>query len=99
MDVVYASLHRRIKVLADPTSEVSEVLDALWAHATLEDGLEHASGRAGTDHVDLLMYLLTLDPTVPGFRSVTQRVSSLLHRCHAGSPLMQGRYLPPDGPF
>ncbi|MFJ8923564.1 hypothetical protein B046DRAFT_00038 [Streptomyces sp. LamerLS-316] len=99
MDVVYASLHRRIKVLADPTSEVSEVLDALWAHSTCKDGLEHASGRAESDRVDLLMYLLTLDSATPGFRSVTHRVSSLLHRCHAASPLMQHRYLPPDEPF
>jgi hypothetical protein len=99
MDMVYASLNRRTRVAADPTSEVSEVLGVLWAHATAEDGLEHASGRAEKDRVDLLMYLLTLDPTAPGFRSVTYRANSLLHRCHAASPLMQQRYLPPDAPM
>ncbi|PWI44998.1 hypothetical protein [Streptomyces sp. ICBB 8177] len=98
MDIVYTSLNRRNQVFVDPTSEVSEVLGALWAHTTLEDGLEHASGRAETDRVHLLMYLLTLDPAAPGFRSATCRISALLHRCHAASPLMQHRYLPPDVP-
>ncbi|MFE2968871.1 hypothetical protein ACFXKC_35370 [Streptomyces sp. NPDC059340] len=96
MDIVYTSLNRRSRVLADPTSEVSEVLGALWAHTTLEDGLQHASGHAQRDRVDLLVYLLTRDPTAPGFRSATYRTASLLHRCHAASPLMQRRYLPPN---
>ncbi|MFE4962477.1 hypothetical protein [Streptomyces sp. NPDC056660] len=96
MDIVYTSLNRRGRVSADPTSEVSEVLGALWAHTTVEDGLEHASGRAERDRVDLLVYLLALDPAVPGFRSATYRTNLLLHRCHAASPLMQRRYLPPD---
>ncbi|MFJ9250771.1 hypothetical protein [Streptomyces sp. NPDC101776] len=98
MDIVYTSLNRRSRVFADPASEVSEVLDALWAHTTLEDGLEHASGRAERDRVDLLMYVLTLDLTAPGSRSATCRINALLHRCHAASPRMQHRYLPPDVP-
>ncbi|MFE6520887.1 hypothetical protein [Streptomyces sp. NPDC057794] len=96
MDIVYTSLNRRRRVAADPTSEVAEVLDALWAHTTREDGLEHASGRAEKDRVDLLVYLLSLDPTAPGFRSATCRINALLHRCHVASPLMRHRYLPPD---
>ncbi|MCX4801335.1 hypothetical protein ACFWWM_31835 [Streptomyces sp. NPDC058682] len=96
MDIIYASLNRRTRVHAEPKSEVSEVLDALWAHTTPEDGLEHASGRAERDRVDVLMCLLTLDPTAPGFRSTTHRANSLLRRCHAASPLMRRRYLPPD---
>lgn len=96
MDIVYTSLNRRSRVPADPTSEVAEVLGALWAHTTREDGLEHASGRAEKDRVDLLVYLLTLDPTAPGFRSATCRINALLHRCHAASPLMRHRYLPPN---
>ncbi|MFI1164940.1 hypothetical protein ACH4UM_15305 [Streptomyces sp. NPDC020801] len=98
MEIVYTSLNRRGRGLTDPISEVSEVLGTLWAHTTSEDGLEHASGRAERDRVDLLMYLLTLDPTAPGFRSATCRINDLLHRCHAASPLMQHRYLPPDMP-
>ncbi|MEU4086731.1 hypothetical protein [Streptomyces aureus] len=98
MDIVYTSLNRRSRVFADPRSEVAEVLGTLWAHTTLEDGLEHASGRAERDRVDLLVYLLTLDPTASGFRSATHRANLLLHRCHAASPLMQRRYLPPDVP-
>ncbi|MFD4371103.1 hypothetical protein [Streptomyces sp. NPDC058486] len=95
MDFVYASLRRRARVHAGPTGEVAEALDALWAHATPEDGLEHASGRSEQDRVDLLMCLLTLDRSAPGFRSPVHRASSLLRRCHEASPLMRGRYLPP----
>ncbi|MGW7574978.1 hypothetical protein [Streptomyces sp. NPDC054765] len=96
MDIVYASLYRRTWGCAESASEVAEMLGVLWAHARPEDGLEHASGRAEGDRVDLLMYLLTIDPTTPGFRSVTHRANSLLRRCHAASPLMRRRYLPPD---
>ncbi|MGW1013981.1 hypothetical protein ACWD4X_28555 [Streptomyces termitum] len=98
MDIVYVSLNRRTSEHTGPTDEVAEVLDALWAHAMPEDGLEHASGRSEGNRVDLLMYLLTLDPAAPGFRSVTHRAGSLLHRCHEASPLLRSRYLPPDAP-
>ncbi|MET9581243.1 hypothetical protein AB0929_27330 [Streptomyces massasporeus] len=98
MDMVYASLNRRTGVLGEPTNEVSEVLGVLWAHTTPEDGLEHASGRSEWDRVDLLICLLTLDPTAPGYLSVTHRAGALLRRCHAASPLMRHRYLPPEAP-
>ncbi|MFD5141786.1 hypothetical protein [Streptomyces sp. NPDC058401] len=99
MDIVYASLRRRTRAPDDTTSEMSEALGTLWAHATPGDGLEHASGRSEQDRVDLLMYLLTHDCAAPGSRSAVHRASSLLHRCHAASALMQRRYLPPDEPM
>ncbi|MEU6479891.1 hypothetical protein ABZ858_23985 [Streptomyces sp. NPDC047017] len=98
MDIAYSCLKRRVGVPAEPASEVAEVLGALWAHAVPEDGLEHALGRAEEERFDLLIYLLTLDPTAPGFRSVTHRAHALLTRCHEASPLMRRRYLPPDAP-
>ncbi|MCK8438734.1 hypothetical protein G3I77_38850 [Streptomyces sp. D2-8] len=98
MDIVYASLRRRTRAPDDPASEVSEALSTLWAHATCEDGLEHASGRSEQDRVDFLMYLLTHDCGALGFCSAVHRASSLLRRCHAASALMQRRYLPPEAP-
>jgi hypothetical protein len=95
MDIVYASLKRR-RPEAEPggVGEVAEALDALWAHATPEDGLQHASGRAEDDRVDLLLYFLTRDPAHPDARSAVGRVEDLLHRAYQNSPLLSLRYLP-----
>ncbi|WP_030941399.1 hypothetical protein [Streptomyces sp. NRRL S-646] len=98
MDIVYTSLRRRTRAPDEPASELVEALSTLWAHATLEDGLEHVSGRSEWDRVDFLMYLLTNDCGALGFCSAVYRASSLLRRCHEASALMQRRYLPPDAP-
>ena len=94
---MYASLHRRRSV--DPTSpeEVAEVLGAVWAHATPLDGLEHASGRAESDRIDLLLYLLSRNPGAPDACGAVHRAVALLMRCHRASPFLWRRYVPPRG--
>ncbi|WP_042373081.1 hypothetical protein [Streptacidiphilus neutrinimicus] len=95
MDLVYASLDRRAAAAPEPAQEVSELLGALWAHAAPDDGLEHITGRAEDQRVDLLFFLLTTDPAAPGARSAVDRTEALLRRCHQASPSVHRRYLPP----
>ncbi|MGF1425731.1 hypothetical protein [Kitasatospora sp. LaBMicrA B282] len=95
MDIVYASLTRRRASQDPPPGEISEIVGALWAHATSADGLQYASGRSRTDRVDLLLYLLTPAVPVPG---TEHRVSALLGRCHRASRKLQQDYLPPPHP-
>jgi hypothetical protein len=94
MDIVYASLFRRSAAGEPPPGETAEVLGALWAHATPDDGLEHASCRAEHDRIDLLIYLLTR-PTDPDDPCPLHRAEALLRRSHQASPLLRSRYLPP----
>lgn len=95
MDIIYTSLERRPEVGPAPASEVAEAVDALWAHATAHDGLEHASGHAEPDRIDLLLYLLTPQATAPLAPDAAQRAAALIARCHHDSPLLNHRYLPP----
>ena len=97
LDIVYASLDRRSSPDTDPAGEVAEAIDALWAHATPADGLEHASGRAQSHRLDLLLYLLTPDPAA-ATPCASQRAAALLAHCHQASPLLRRRYLPPAPP-
>ncbi len=93
MDVVYTSLERRPAVGPAPVGEVAEAVDALWAHTTPDDGLEHASGRVEPDRIDLLLYLLSATP--PAASDAVRRAAELLARSHRNSPLLHHRYLPP----
>ncbi|AUG78668.1 hypothetical protein CFP65_3894 [Kitasatospora sp. MMS16-BH015] len=104
MDLVYASLDRRPAVAApDPATEAAEAVQALLAHSTLADGLEHATALPSPSRLDLLLYLLTpgaesLRPEGSGGRdnqAAAHRATHLLARCHAASPLLRHRYLPP----
>ena len=95
MDIVYTSLDRRPAVDPDPVGEVAEAVDALWAHAVPGDGLEHASVLPTPERLDLLLFLLTPDPALPGVPDSVQRAASLLARCYRGSPVLTHRYLPP----
>jgi hypothetical protein len=95
MDIVYASLARRPAAGEPPPGETAEVLGALWAHATPDDGLEHASCRPEPDRIDLLLYLLTRPASSPGTPSPLHRAQALLDRSHQASPLLRTRYLPP----
>lgn len=93
MDIVYASLTRRSTGGEPPPGETAEVLGALWAHATPDDGLEHATARPEPDRVDLLLYLLTRPSS--DVRGPLHRAEALLSRSHQASPLLGNRYLPP----
>jgi hypothetical protein len=93
MDIVYASLVRRLAAGEPLLGESAEVLGALWAHALPDDGLEHASCRVEPDRVDLLLYLLTRPPQTPGRRNALERAEALLGRSHEASPLLRIRYL------
>ncbi len=96
MDIVYTSLSRSQKAAtADRPAEGSEVVDVLWAHAVPDDRLEHASGRAEPDRIDLLLFLRTPDTADRDPEDPQRRAAALLHRCHLASPLLQHRYLPP----
>lgn len=99
MDVVYASLFRRQPAEPASPGEVAEVLGAVWAHATPNDGLDHTSGRAEANRIDLLFYLITqaAGPGDPGAPDAVHRTEALLMRCYRASPLVRRRYLPPRG--
>ncbi len=95
MDIVYTSLDRRPSATPAPVGEVADAIDALWAHITPDDGLEHASGTPGANRIDLLLYLLPT-PTGPAPEpDPVHRATQLLARCHRASPLLHHRYLPP----
>ncbi|GAA4983940.1 hypothetical protein [Kitasatospora paranensis] len=97
MDIVYASLRRRHHLPAR-AGEAAEVTGALWAHATPDDGLEHATAVVEPDRVDLLLYLLTRTPPTPAAPTAVQRAADLLTRCHQASPHLRRSYLPPTPP-
>ncbi|WKD31484.1 hypothetical protein [Streptomyces xanthophaeus] len=102
MDCVYTSLRRRPEAPPTSAGEVAEVLGILWAHTTPEDGLEHISGSAESDRVDLLLYFLSPAPDSPALNSPAahgplHRTAALLARGHERSPTLQRRYLPPAG--
>ncbi|WP_034087708.1 hypothetical protein [Streptacidiphilus albus] len=99
MDIVYTSLDRnRGARAADGPTEGAEIVDVLWAHAVPEDRLEHASGRAGPDRIDLLLFLRTPETPDQDPDGAQRRAAALLHRCHLASPLLRHRYLPPAPP-
>ncbi len=95
MDIIHTSLPRRPTAGLPPPGEAAEVLDALWAHAIPDDGLEHASCRAQSDRVDLLLYLLTRPVSVSDAHTPHYRAEALLTRSCLASPLLRSRYLPP----
>ncbi|MEY9873719.1 hypothetical protein ABH931_003208 [Streptacidiphilus sp. MAP12-33] len=95
MEIVYASLARRLAAGLPPPGETAEVLDALWAHTTPDDGLEHASCRPESDRVDLLLYLLTRSDSAAVAPTPIHRAEALLSRSHRASPVLRDRYLPP----
>jgi hypothetical protein len=95
MDIVYASLSRRLAAGQPPPGESAEVLGALWAHATADDGLEFVTCSPEADRVDLLLFLLTRPADPPGDASPLHRAHALLDRSHQASPLLHARYLPP----
>ncbi|MFC5908627.1 hypothetical protein [Streptacidiphilus monticola] len=96
MDLVRASLYRRLVSGLSPPGENAEVLGALWAHAVPEDGLEHVFCRPEADRVDLLLFLLTRSAGDPDGRSALDRAEGLLHRSHQASPVLRSRFLPPQ---
>ncbi|MGF1428610.1 hypothetical protein [Kitasatospora sp. LaBMicrA B282] len=98
MDIVYVSLFRRRPDEPVPPGEVAEVIGALWAHSTSDDGLQHASGRSEAERIDLLLYLLTHTEDTPGTPTATalHRVDELLARSQQASPVLGRRYLPHD---
>ncbi|AUY48339.1 hypothetical protein [Streptomyces sp. CB01881] len=96
MDIVYASLKRRHPGTGAEASEAAEAVDALWAHAKPADGLQHASAQPALDRIDLLLYLLSRDPS--DLPDAVGRAHSLVSRSHRTSPLLRRCYLPPEPP-
>ncbi|MFE5585324.1 hypothetical protein [Kitasatospora sp. NPDC056531] len=96
MDIVHASLKRRQPGATAEASEAAEAVDALWAHAEPADGLQHASAQPASDRIDLLLYLLSRDPS--DRPDAVGRAHSLISRCHRTSPLLHRSYLPPEPP-
>ncbi|MFC1421087.1 hypothetical protein [Streptacidiphilus cavernicola] len=96
MDIVHLSLERRPATDPTPAGEVADAVDVLWAHAGPDDGLEHASGRAAPDRLDLLLYLRTGRAAAHhGGPSAEYRAAQLIARCYRASHHLQGRYLAP----
>lgn len=104
MDIVYASLKRRQPAAAEASgaAEAAEAVDALWAHSEPADGLQHASAQPVDDRIDLLLYLLSRDPSDPSGRldpaDAVCRAHGLIVRSHRTSPMLLRRYLPPEPP-
>ncbi|MGW2370780.1 hypothetical protein [Kitasatospora sp. NPDC001683] len=96
MDIVCASLDRRLPAEPASEGETAEVLAALWAHARPDDSLEHITARPEPDRIDLLLYFLTRPTDASSTRSPLHRAGDLLHRSHQASPLLRRRYLPPQ---
>ncbi|AUY48327.1 hypothetical protein [Streptomyces sp. CB01881] len=71
-------------------------VDALWAHAEPADGLQHASAQPTYDWIDLLVYLLSRDPSDQP--DAVGRAQSLISRSYRTSPLLRRCYLPPEPP-
>ncbi|MEV0619275.1 hypothetical protein AB0I81_38575 [Nonomuraea sp. NPDC050404] len=53
--MVHAALKTRTAKAGD--GDVAALMDALWAHATKEDGLEHVRARAGPGCIEVIMFL------------------------------------------
>jgi hypothetical protein len=43
--------------LSNPNINSAEVIDTLWAHSMLEDGLEHISVSRTDDSIDLVLFV------------------------------------------
>ncbi len=99
MDIVYTSLERHPTADRATAAEAAEAVDALWAHAVPADGVEHITATAGPQRLDLLLYLLTTDPTrsdtASASASASERCAAFLSRSHHASPLLRHRYQPP----
>lgn len=96
MELVLASLKRRLPTEAAQENEAAEAVDALWAHAEPADGLQHATALPAPDRLDLLLYLLTQD--APGQPDAVSRAHRLITRSQRTSPLLRRGYLPLEPP-
>ncbi|MEU1287961.1 hypothetical protein [Kitasatospora sp. NPDC005856] len=96
MEIVYASLHRRPAAEPAAVGEVAEIIDAVWAHSIAEDNLEHVSGQAGCDRIDLILFLRGVDG--PDVENAQRRVRALLQRSRLASSVLRDRYLAPHPP-
>lgn len=94
MEIIYASLTSRQSDDGARPGHEADVVDALWAHALPDDGLQHVSARREPGRVDLLLFLLTTDPF--GGPGPLHRAHGLIARSHRLSPLLHRRYLPPE---
>lgn len=90
----YTGLFHRHPGPTDRPSECADAVDALWAHAHPDDGLQHVSALPEAGRIDLLLYLTTRD--APGVPSALRRAHTLIARSHRQSPLLHRRYLPPE---
>lgn len=65
-------------------------LDALWAHASTHDGLEHIRARAGPGRIDLVLFFRESPGDI-----AAECASALLERTYQGSPAVSATYTQP----
>jgi hypothetical protein len=86
MYVVYASLMRKGTAPQRP-GEAAALLDALWAHALEDDGMEHIRIRAGPERIDIIMFMNSASE-----RIAEQCAFHFLGRAHTFSHLISRNY-------
>ena len=77
-------LVRAILVRKDPSAcdehDVARLIDALWAHCTDQDALEHVHGRSSRAGVDLVLFFRESPGTNP-----QRAAAELIDRVYRGS--------------
>ncbi|MFJ7204576.1 hypothetical protein ACIQWR_13690 [Streptomyces sp. NPDC098789] len=94
MEIVYASLVLRRPDECATQHTAAEAVDALWAHALPEAGLQHVSARCEPGRIDFLLYLMS--PAVLGAPTAEHRAHTLISHGQRTSPLLNLRFLPPQ---
>ena len=86
-------LVRAVLVRKDPLEcderDVASLVDALWAHCTDRDALEHVHGRSSRTGVDLVLFFRELPDTNPRIAA-----ADLLDRLYRGSPSVRAIFEP-----
>ncbi|MFI5982548.1 hypothetical protein ACIBEA_16935 [Streptomyces sp. NPDC051555] len=93
MEIVYASLVLRRPDECATQQTAAEAVDALWAHALPEAGLQHVSARCEAGRIDFLLYLMS--PAELGVPAAEYRAHTLIAHGQRTSPLLNLLFLPP----
>ena len=90
MYAVHAALIRRNSAVPIP-NEAAGLLDVLWAHTRIEDGIEHMHARAGPERIDVLFFV-----SAPSEPHAQESALNLLSRTHGQSRSVSEAYSIPE---